>query len=208
MAKKKLPSARIEPTDDRGYPPYSGELATPIEPLEAPPRGLTEEEKDVFSELAHADQFSSISRKLFLLLDYYGIDSDDPLRKDKLIFALMRHHVPGMGVGAPTGGAPTGKGRPKKWTDEQGRALFVCVKYLIASGMSKADALRFLCEEGFFGGSSAEALRKKLEATANDAALIETQDIIDKNFPSPADKATAWGKLVDLFLSEAGIKSP
>lgn len=202
MAKKKLPSARIEPTDDRGYPPYSGELAKPIEPLEAPPRGLTEEEKDVFSELAHADQFSSISRKLFLLLDYYGIDPNDSLRKDKLIFALMRHHVPGMRVGAPTG-----KGRPKKWTDEQGRALYVCVKYLMASGMSKADALRFLCEDGSFGGSSAEALRKKLEAIANDAALIETQDMVDKHFPSPADQATAWGRLVDLFLSEAGINS-
>ncbi|WP_155982314.1 hypothetical protein [Xanthobacter sp. 126] len=56
------------------------------------------------------------------------------------------------------------------------------------------------------GGARAEAQTTK-PRVANDSALIETQDMVDKNFPSPADKATAWGRLVDLFLSEAGINS-
>ncbi|QRG10183.1 hypothetical protein LJE71_20445 [Xanthobacter autotrophicus] len=176
------------------YPPYAGDLATPIAPVpERIPLSSSEGIQNLISDM-HKIQMSEYARKLGLLLDFYGIPRDADGARDLLLLKLVDHHVPGMRVEKKTRSGPS-----QKWTAEARLSLFTTVQALLAEGRSEAAACRAVHQSGAFGSRSAVSLQRRY-AEARDEPAAQGLLSIFAQLPEGSDAVGLWKKAAEAWL--------
>lgn len=192
------PGAR---TEER-FAPYEGELATPLEQFPDHIPLMNEQDTKYYLNRILTDRlFKKLYRHL-LLLKHYNIDPKSPNHQQQLLLALIEHHVPGFQAAKPKD-----RGRPVEWTRERKFALFCSVRFFMACGLNKTDALRKVHGEDTFRAENVESLRKQYDKICNDPESETFDFLIKGNFATEAGKAEGWLALAEINLSAAGIKS-
>lgn len=109
-------------------------------------------------------------KKLYLLLDHYGIDPNDPQRFMLLSIELARELFPT---------SPT-RGRSKKWTPEIEAILVVEMERKISNGKNESDAARALSRDKYWSDfvetkSSPDTKENKTETLRNKYSKIKNR---------------------------------
>lgn len=177
------------------YPPYTGELATPIAPL--PERIPLSSDKDmrnlIYDLLAH--QQTEYIRKFCLLLDFYGIPREIEGAKDLLLIKMIDHHVPGMRVDKQRRRGPR-----QKWDTEALFSLFVAVQSLVAEGKSETAACRSIHASGAFKSKRAESLQRRY-AEAREEPMVAALLHLFGTLPEGTDLTPLWREAVEAWPS-------
>jgi hypothetical protein len=177
------------------YPPYTGELATPIAPLpERLPLSSDKDMQKLISDLS-AHQQAEYVRKFYLLLNFYGIPRDIEGAKEHLLLKMIDHHVPGMRVDKQRRRGPR-----QKWDTEALFSLFVAVQSLVAEGKSETAACRSLHASGAFKSKRAESLQRRY-AEAREEPMVAALLHLFGTFPDGTDLGPLWRKWAEAWPS-------
>lgn len=149
-----------------GYPEYSGELASPIDPwpvLHKVQTGLhgldsKEIEKANFIQAMREAQ----DAKIELLLKHFGISQDREDKWETLAYQLARAHVPGLDIVETPPHERKRRGRPSDWTNTRYLQLYKSVEERVEKqGKSRRSICFNLAKSKRWGSSSGKALYRR-----------------------------------------------